>query len=591
MAYRRGRMKLRRSPLPCRVGICLLALAFALTACDKAPPATESAPPAPKNATADLVAASRQSKHFEAVNRQLELGGPVYTYLDIDGDMAILADRMKSMLASLPNAPAPVAAIFQQDFARLFTTLGLTDVKALGFSSAPDTAGGFSNRMYLYLPDGRHGLLAGLGGPAAPFTHTQLAPADTAMYMETEFDVPAVYSAIKDAVQQVAGATGVNAMEAGLNAGVDEIGVAGLDVIKNLKGRAVAFARFDEKKTMTIPIPATSPGTGSTMVIPAFSALIRIDGLGTGVEAALAKLPPDMFTVSTVGVLKLYVWKGPLPIEIEGLQPVLAIEGGTLWLATSAEFLTECRDRKSGLDQDPAFQQALALVGDKGNSLSFGSTRILDLIRRLPEMNPKLDPNSAKFIDLMVKQAAALNQPEISVAANLPDGILVRSHSNHSLKAQLAAAPLGAVVGLAAGVVGFMQATSQMRGPGSTFTSNGEFGVAPPGLAGLPTGPRIRVQVMTIRNSAAAFIRNRHNNLGTDLMAVEQAAAALPANGSSPSPDQISALQAAFDAAIQRATAISTRPSETGAAQAQAAQIAASLTALKATIGPPTPAN
>ena len=34
-----------------------------------------------------VVAEPERSRHFEAVNRQLELGGTLYGYADIDGDV------------------------------------------------------------------------------------------------------------------------------------------------------------------------------------------------------------------------------------------------------------------------------------------------------------------------------------------------------------------------------------------------------------------------------------------------------------------------------------------------------------------------
>ena len=89
--------------------------------------------------------------------------------------MVKLADSLQQFLGSVPGLPPPAGVFLNQDFAKIGATLGLTDVKALGLSSVPDAAGGFRNRLFLFTPDGRHGLLAGLGGAAGPFQHPRLA--------------------------------------------------------------------------------------------------------------------------------------------------------------------------------------------------------------------------------------------------------------------------------------------------------------------------------------------------------------------------------------------------------------------------------
>jgi len=101
----------------------------------------------------------------------LELGGTLYGYADIDGDPEKLATALRQVSERLAATQPDAAVYLKQDYAQLFTELGLTDVKALGFSSVPAAGGGFRNRAFFYTPSGRHGLLAGLGGPAVPFKY------------------------------------------------------------------------------------------------------------------------------------------------------------------------------------------------------------------------------------------------------------------------------------------------------------------------------------------------------------------------------------------------------------------------------------
>jgi hypothetical protein len=636
-------------------GSLLIALFGALPACQKSAPTVEATPAAAKIETTELVAAAERSRHFAAVSRQLELGGTLYGYADVDGDVVKLADSLQQFLGSVPGLPPPAGVFLNQDFAKIGATLGLTDVKALGLSSVPDAAGGFRNRLFLFTPDGRHGLLAGLGGAAGPFQHPRLAPADADFFTEGEFDLPVIYAAVKEVTSQVGGTTAVNAMEAFLKMSPAPGGVTGLAVINSLKGRLVMLGRLDEKQTVTLPLPTPTP-----VVVPAFSLLIRIDGLGAALVGALDQQP--MLEATTEGAMKVYGLKAPLPVD--GLQPVLAVEGGVLWIATTREFLAECHDRKAGLDQEPGFQKALAAVGGEGNSLSYVSPRLFARLRQLADLNPQADPGTKQALALIARQAPDLKQPVIAVSANLPDGILMRAHSYHSLKQEVATAAfynpltLGMMAAMTIPAFQKVQTNSQemqiknnlrqlaagadiyylengvntvtydklvgpekekyvksitpvagedytklqfkegqplrvttadgrtvvLEEPGNGVQAQSTFSVMPPPAPGkAATGPAggVLAEIQAIRSSSASFTANRHRGFGTDMANLETAARAFAGNGGNPTPAQIHALQAALDTAIQLATEISMRATETAAAKSTALGLAGRLKALK----------
>ena len=406
------------------------ALAVLLTGagCSKKTTAPEAKAEARPPDTVALVAPAERSPHFAAVNRHLELGGTLYGYADIDGDALKLAATLHNLADNLSTGqPAVAAAILKQDYQKLFVDLGLNDIKALGFSSVPAVTGGFRNTTFLYTPEGRHGLLAALGGAPAPFAHVKLAPADADLYCETELDLAAAYATVKTVVGRVAGDAMANLLEARLKEAGHPAGLSVFDLIQNFKGRTVMILRLDPEKNITVP--AAQPVT-----LPDFSLLLRIDGIGPALEGALAKLPN--LEKSEVGTLKLFALKGPLPIST--LHPVLAVEGSALYAATTREFLLECVQRQAGLDQNPDFQRALAAVGPEGNGLAYCSPRLFNRLRQLDELNPDASPQLKRTFKMIALQMPALNQPLISVRTNLPDGILVRSHLNRSLKQDLA---------------------------------------------------------------------------------------------------------------------------------------------------------
>jgi len=381
-----------------------------------------AAPEAP--ATVTLVPAAQRSHHFEAVNRHLDLGGTLYIYADVDGDAVKFAKMVGELTDNIAQKQPMAARFLKQDYQKLFATLGLTDIKALGLSSVPATGGGFSNHVFFYTPGGRHGLLAGLGGPAAPFTGAKLAPADTDLYGESEVDLPAVYATIKAVVAQAAGDGVASQMEAKLKEAGAPAGLSALDVIQHFKGRAAVILRVDPKENLTVPVPGG-------VAIPAFSLLIRVDGVGGVLEKALAKVPA--LASSQEGTLKIFSPKKPFPVQ--GMRPVIALDGSTLLVATTKEFLAECRQHPAGLDGTPAFQQAL---GNTGNGLGYASPRLYARLRQLDAMNPQAQPEVKRVLKIIVEQMPALDRPLVTVRSNEPDGILIRSFSDRSLKQQVA---------------------------------------------------------------------------------------------------------------------------------------------------------
>jgi len=399
--------------------------ALALAGCAKKeePPA----PPPPKPTAMDVVEPAERSAHFLAVSRELELGGTLFGYVDIDGDALKLAGTLHETFTQLAKTQPQLAPVAKQDFAALFRTLGLTDVKAIGFSSVPDGTGYFRNRAFLYLPEGRHGLLAGLGEQAAPFARLNLAPADTDLYGETEIDLRVVYQTVRQVVAQVAGEPAARQFESTLGSAGAPAALAVLDLINGLKGRAALVARIDPEKNVRLPGPAG-------VTVPAFSLLLSVDGIGGAVEPALKKSPA--FTASAAGTLRLYEVGGPAPME--GLRPVIAIDGSTLLFATSRAFLDECRGPKAGLAETPAFKAALARVGAEGNGLSYASPRLFTRFHQLESLNPNLPEQVRALLRLSLSGLATPDRPLVTLRINRPDGILVRSYWNRSMKQDLA---------------------------------------------------------------------------------------------------------------------------------------------------------
>ncbi len=410
-----------KSALPRIVLSGFAMLTLFLTACQKKAEA-------PKATVVEVVKETERSQSFLAVSRQLELGGTLYGYVDVSGDVEKLTGRIRPLLEQIAKTQPAVRPFAQHDYPALAATLGLTDIRAFGVSSVPDGTGFFRNRMFLYTGGERRGLLAGLGGKPGPFTHVRLAPADASFFAEAEVDMAAVYRVIREVVAKVAGEPAGNQLEAALKKAGESATLSVLDLIYGLKGHSSIVLRLDPAKTLTVPMPPQG------VVLPAVSLLLCIDNIAPVVEASLAKTPGLKRT--DVGALHIYEPAQALPIE--GIQPVLVADGGSLYFATSRAFFEECRGQKPGLSGSPEFQRALEHVGNEGNGLSYVSPQLFEQLRRIQALNPRLPAETKSVLDLFLGQLPSPKQPLVSVRTNLPDGVLVRSYLDRSLKQDVA---------------------------------------------------------------------------------------------------------------------------------------------------------
>lgn len=389
--------------------------------------------PAPKTpavpVSAALVVPEERSKNFDAVNRQLELGGTLYGYVDIDGDVLKLAAVVRQFAVQAAAQQPQAAAFIPKDFGPIFQDLGLTDVAALGLSSVQAADGSFRNRVFLYTPGGRHGLLAGLGGAPAPFVAAQVAPAGADFVFETELDTPAVYAAVRAVVARLVGEPAAGFFESKLKTADPQTGLTPFDLVNGLKGRVCVVAKVDETRTFQ-PTPE--------LTLPAFDMLVRIEGVGRVLEPALAKLPALKKSVN--GAVTTYV--GTEPVAKLEWTPELRIEGDVITFATSAGFGVGGEK----LASNPAFNKALAVLGDKGNGLTYVSPALAAHVQRITALNPKFEPGQQQALAWILTMLPTGDQPLVSVRQNLADGVLIRSHWNSSHKANLMFANPGVLV-------------------------------------------------------------------------------------------------------------------------------------------------
>lgn len=409
-----------------RFGALLAALVLASCQKNEAPvtkaEASKSAAP-----SVALVKENERSKSFLAVQKQLELGGTLYGYVDIDGDVRKLTTSAQGLLKEMGKTQPQLAPFAQQDLGEIATILGLNDIKAVGVSSVPDGTGYFRNRMFFYTGGERHGLMAAMGGKGGAFKHLKYAPADAVFYGESELDMAVVYKTLKDVVAKVAGPEMGDMMETSLQRAGEAAALKLVELINGLKGNAAVVLRIDPTKTFR------PPGQGA-IALPMFQLVIVIENIGGLVEPSLAKAGLKR---TDQGAVHLYT--PPQQIPIEGLEPAILVDGTTLFLTSSLPFLNECRELKSGLAQAPEFQKALAQVGTTGNGLTYVSPKLFEQIKRIEALNPQMPAETKSIFSFVMNNLPKPDRPLVAVRTNLDDGILVRTYWNRSMKQDVAA--------------------------------------------------------------------------------------------------------------------------------------------------------
>lgn len=396
---------------------------LAASSCAKKDETAAAKPAAPRPEAVTLVKSQERSRHFAAVNRHLELGGTLYAYAEVDGDALKVADSLRGIMEQVAGAQPQAAPFVKQDYRTLFTMLGLDDIKAVGVSSVPEGDGYFRNRAFFLTPDGRHGLLAGLGGAPAPFAKLKLAPAGTDFYSEAEMDLAEVYKTVKAVVAKIGGEASANLLETKIQQAGEKAAISLLGLINGWKGHTALVLRLDPERNLTLPgRPA--------IVLPSPSFLICVDGVASSLEPLLKKAPG--LKVKTEGSRQIYSSARPLPLP--GLDPVIVLDGSTLYAASSPAFLEECLQHPAGLEQAADFQEAIAHVGRTGNGLTYVSPRFFSRLRDLERLNPELPADKKQVLTLVLQNLPKPAQPLVSVRTNLPEGILVSSRWNRSLK-------------------------------------------------------------------------------------------------------------------------------------------------------------
>jgi hypothetical protein len=413
----------------------------------------------PNQAPPDPVA---DAARFETVAKQLDLGGVLYGYVSVDGDLSAIGAYVKSFMDGMRPLAHDVP---QVDVPAILKVSGLDAISAVGFSSK-SVEGGFRNKSYLYTPEGRRGLLRMLGGKSKPFDVVKLAPAGSDFVFEQDLNLKVVYESIQEALVAGMGEQGA-LFKAMMDGAVNQplpppIPFTMKKVLSDLDTQisVIIDADLDKKISLTHP-------DAEGLQLPLMRAAVLIDELGW-VADELAKILEPMLAHPTKSppakIVRNPNWVGvQLAIEPEqysvmdaeslevfgSTNPVLVHHrpSGKLVLASGLEFAENLFIPKPNLEDDPDFRKTMVGLPMKGTAITYASPALFSALREVLESAMDVeDLGGAEglFLNTFLKLFLPKNiRGEGSVTINSKDGILTVSNSAHSHKANIVSSLAG----------------------------------------------------------------------------------------------------------------------------------------------------
>ena len=418
------------------IGVALFA-----TSC-KDEPAAGGEPGAPASVNQsdglNLVGGGGKSAHFDAVASHLHVGGTVFGYMDVDGDVEKIADLIQDLLSKAPAGELP-PHIEILDLKKVLADIGLDGVEAMGISSYKNGEL-YHNRGYLHVPAGRKGILKMLGGDAGPFVAASLAPEDADLVIEQTLNIAAAYEVVGKVITHFGGAEAYSEFRQELGQPTP-VGLSMADIFGKLDTRLTMFARVHPDKPLEIP--------DAPMEIPSFDFLVALDNVSWLYDKVTGtmkeEMPPEQVQQMFVkgdGFEKIALPPMPDP-EMVLMQPVIYhdVASKRVLVASSQAFLDECLSGKTKLGDGEGFKAATEGLPSEGNGLSYVSANLMKTARGMFDAAMKaggeqggMGAAEVAIMSVFSGVLAGHEHGQASVLVNEPNGIFSSSNATSSVK-------------------------------------------------------------------------------------------------------------------------------------------------------------
>ncbi|MGB7768760.1 MAG: hypothetical protein WBN22_07885 [Verrucomicrobiia bacterium] len=431
-------MKKNRLFLCLPVLVLVGALATFNYGCGKKPASSTGENPAVEPKTPAVVSVEKTS--FTEVTSQLDPGGNFYMYLGtaqwLDG-LSTKVGAWRQTFLAMPNLKPEDTTNVNKAFdiaTRLIKDSGIEDVSGVGLSSVEIEKGMYRNKAVLHHYPGKGtGFLWQLAGKGPhPLTGLDFLPADTALAVFSDMDLPVLWTVAQKEVAQADLPQAQQWLDK-LPVEFEQKTQVKWDAFLNsLGGEFGLVITLDPTNNIPVPLP------GGALEIPSPGLLLAVkvndDTLFNRIDTAL-KANPQVISVDKPG-LKMRTMPVPLPF-IGELRPSAASSGGYLFIASSDALIDDALAVKSGqlpgLKATDEFKHLAQGLPDNGNQFCYMSQRFAETLMKVQQKamaaNAKSDPRMAQWLQSLFRNRPAF---AYSVGINTPEGCLTIGNSSQS---------------------------------------------------------------------------------------------------------------------------------------------------------------
>jgi protein-disulfide isomerase len=393
--------------------------------------------------------AFQRSPHYETVTKHVDVGGQMFLYADVDGDLSAGADYLDGLLARLGKRH-PDLHLERVRAKHILEQLGMDQVLALGMSSTKD-GNAFHNKTFLHYGNPRRGLVLLASAPPRERELPKQAPVDVDIAFESDLKIKSLVALIRAIVTDISGEASKE-LFAGLDEKIPGTSLSLRQLVEHLDTRLLGLLRVDYTRAFVWP------GGGSKVTVPGVDLLLSVDDMAILFDALAGMVRSFPGVTQKINESLAWIEFDPAIPDAAWLRPVFAkdLKTGRLFVATSKAFIDEYLAGKTGtkkaLADAPDFKRATTGFMAKSNAMSYMSGAFLEKLARFVRPLAEQDQDMKDGIDILL---GLLPEPGIPFAAqqvSMQDGLYYASYATSSHKSTLATALVTGPVALAGAV-------------------------------------------------------------------------------------------------------------------------------------------
>lgn len=320
---------------------------------------------------------SGKAANFMAIARHLDLGGEVYSYVDIEGKIEALALENNDILADFAKmSPSPQSAILGAlKLDPILRPTGIYGLAGVGLSSYRD-GDAYINKSYIYIPEGPQGLFQVLGAQARPFDGLKHAPVDADVFASFDLNLKQGVDVVREIIVSIMGNAGSNLLDNALNqpAGNNpETDMTVGELLDQIDTRIAIVVVLGESK----PIQS---GNQQTFLVPEPDIIILAENMAPLMHRMINENLGENDLQEQFGDFELII-AGTGGDDAFGrpMTPSIAFNQttGLTAFAFSPAFLKQCLSLETSLADKADFKQAMDGLPTAGNQMLYVSPKAI----------------------------------------------------------------------------------------------------------------------------------------------------------------------------------------------------------------------